>query len=158
MSIEGEVAALFFNPPDDKPAISVNVLTFELQGVFSNGGLDRWAGIMRVINGVSLRNTEQWLAYSLDEVDNIMPEAEATLYIRGIKDFSCLPRGSRLHFPIHSVLKDEPEVGPTILSVEDQKQLGLTGVVHQAGKIVVGDKVQIELYQAKRYHPGLKAL
>lgn len=149
---KGEVVALFFNPPDTKP-VAVRSLTFSLQGVFCDGRLDRWAGIMNVVSGVSLRNTTLWRACSVDETRPGRVGGGVTFCVRGIEGFSELARGSRLHFPLDAAFKDDLELGPVILSVEDEEQLvlpngltvcGLTGVVHQSGKIAVGSRVEVE--------------
>lgn len=151
---EGEVVALFFNPPGDRP-VAVGSLTFSLHGVLNGiGKLDRWGGAIEIVNQVPRRNTALWRACSLDETGPGRVDGGVTFCVRGIEGFSELTRGSRLHFPLDPAFKDDPELGPVTLSVEDEEQLvlpngltvcGLTGVVHQAGRIAVGSRVEVEL-------------
>ena len=130
--------------------------------------------------GTIRRNERQWSAVSVEELAHITERLELTeplspetlganLCIKGIPEFSLLPRGSALWFPSGAVLLVEeynppcsdmgvqiaakytsrssgPLTGTTWLRPAAGRR-GLVGVIDVAGAIHVGDEVEVRVYE-----------
>ncbi len=129
--------------------------------------------------GTERRNERQWSAVSQEELDEIAAEMEldapltgaalrVNLCLRGIAEFSRLPKGTRLVFPSGAELtvveynppcREQGEViaaryvtrsgtrpTPAAFSRAAKLRRGLVGVVDVAGEIAIGDAVEVDPY------------
>ncbi len=129
--------------------------------------------------GTVRRNERQWSAVSQEELDEITAEMDlekpltanalrVNLCIRGIAEFSRLPKGTRLVFPSGAeltVVEYNPpcrEQGeriaalyvtrcgkrptPAAFSRAAKLRRGIVGVVDVAGEIAAGDAVEVDVY------------
>lgn len=129
--------------------------------------------------GTERRNERQWSAVSQEELDEITADMDldepltasalrVNLCIRGIAEFSRLPKGTRLVFPSGAELtvveynppcREQGEsiaalyvtrsgTRPTAAAFSRAAKLrrGVVGVVDVAGEIAVGDAVEVHAY------------
>lgn len=134
--------------------------------------------IPKYLNGERhlVRNWRQWSAVSEEElaevakdmgITNIKPEwLGANFCVKGISEFTKIPKGSTLWFPDGTILTVEDENEPCIYPAKEisknirdqdfqekdfvihaQHKRGLVGVVYQPGKISNGDQFELHFYE-----------
>lgn len=183
---EAVLVSVHIGTRDDMSKQPCNSVNAELDGFDG----DKHQGYSRVCyagdtepEGTVRRNNRQWSGMSLEELEEIQealnleralsPEdLGVNLCIQGIKEFSKLPKGSKLVFPSGAVLVIEDynppctEMGDKIASlyvtrsgepitrkqflIEAKRKRGVVGVVDVPGSITMGDRIIVRPYKAPR--------
>ncbi|MBV9349746.1 MAG: MOSC domain-containing protein [Patescibacteria group bacterium] len=185
MKLEGRVDSVYRseNGVEKYPQQFIEV---DLEGILgdSHAGFSRSAGgrksERRYPRGTKIRNYRQWSAVSIEELAIIaenmgIPSIDpgwigANVALRGVPEFTQLPKGSTFAFPEKAVLLVEEAnlpctapgdvIGskysgrnfrPNLFPKAAMGRRGLVGVVERPGIIRIDDVVIVEVYEPKIY-------
>jgi len=182
-TLKGKIVSLQVGNNEDlskQPQASLSAEIMGFAGDKHQGPVrETWAGEWEP-EGTIRRNERQWSCVSVEELAHITERLELTeplspatlganLCVKGIPEFSLLPKGTKLVFPSGAVLLVEEynppcsDMGAQIASkystrsgqpLTDKAWLrpaagrrGVVGVIDVPGEIRAGDEVEVRIYQ-----------
>lgn len=186
-SLRGEVVCVYVGAKDvlaKEPRGSIDV---EFDGIVGDRHRsytrECWEGDKQV-EGTTRRNERQWSAVSVEELDQISKDMDLTepltgaivganLCIRGVPEFSKLPKGTVFKFPSGAELMVEeynPPCSDMSRKISETHEMnsgsdlsfaafsqasaltrGLVGVVEVPGRISDGDEIEINIFEIPKW-------